>query len=133
MSRQSVSVNLDRPANDWKKVRGWYKVLSFICAGIIGYAVFRIGISSTAINILFAFIAFLTAYLLGIAGGVIAAGIRYFIQPRSIRLYGNPNSQDILNVKIYWMIMPLAGVLFGSLFGPLLILFPVSQILQDLK
>ncbi len=122
MSKYFVTANIDRPTDDWRKPRTWYKVLAVIiatpCSLIWFFAFSSLGVLPAGIA---GIIIWILSIRLGIKGGIIGNRIRHMLQPKSIRVK-DPTPGELFSLRLYWALrFQLTGIIIGSVFITMLI------------
>ncbi len=122
MARTYVTTNIDQPNEDWRKVKWWYRIVSFIAAFLA--TVTTMAEQSPEFDEVYCYTVFPLAlfigYKAGVKGGCIGNRIRLALHPKSIRMY-NPTTDDLIQTKLHWLFHhAFLGIAIGSICGSML-------------
>lgn len=122
MARTYVTTNIDQPNEDWRKVKWWYRIVSFIAAffaTITAMAERSPEFNEVYFHTVF-WLALFIGYKAGVKGGCIGNRIRLALHPKSIRMY-NPTTDDLIQTKLHWLFHhTLNGIILGAGAGSML-------------
>lgn len=123
MARTYVTTNIEQPDEDWRKVKWWYRIVSFIFSLAATFQTITSGElkDGDELYVCVTFpLALFIGYKTGVKGGCIGNRIRLAIHPKSIRM-NNPTTDDLIQMKIHWLFHhAFLGIAIGSICGSIL-------------